>query len=193
ARYQSYQKTAFDQKRVPAVHYDCFEEVWIDETDTQVGTAAKVNANRRKGVIVDKIGENSYLVKLTKSGRYTPVNVGRMYKVLEYDSEDFADPLTLSAKRHIELSKYTNSAARGVMNRSKQRKKRRTNKPQKQLRKKRTHPSKRKAGTKLIPYLPKKKRKLAVLNVEPIPSSNPRKRTRRSHSTSSSKRHGSKL
>ncbi|MCP4991182.1 MAG: hypothetical protein GY928_35540 [Colwellia sp.] len=116
-----------------------------------------------------------------------------MYKVLEYDSEDFADPLTLSAKRHIELSKYTNSAARGVMNRSKQRRKRRTNKPQKQLRKKRTHPSERKAGAKLIPYLPKKKRKLAVLNVEPTPPSNPRKRNRRSHGTSSSKTQGSKL
>ncbi len=59
------------------------------------------------------------MVRLTKSDRYTPVNVRRIYKELERVSEDFADPLTLSAKRHMELCKYINSAARSVMIRNK--------------------------------------------------------------------------
>ena len=63
----------------------------------------KLPINRVHGVIVDKIGDNAYTLRLSKSHRYVPVNVSQIYKILpvKADESKSNDGLTNSARTHI--------------------------------------------------------------------------------------------
>ena len=67
----------------------------------------KLPINRIHGVIVDKIGDNAYTLRLSKSHKYVPVNVSQIYKELpvEADMTKSNDGLTKSARAHIQTGK----------------------------------------------------------------------------------------
>ncbi|MCP4984934.1 MAG: hypothetical protein GY928_02360 [Colwellia sp.] len=54
---------------------------------------------------MDKIGDNAYVVKLKKDGRYIPVNVSRMYQTLRVNADRNRRPGTASARRHARASR----------------------------------------------------------------------------------------
>jgi len=103
ATYQAHQKRIFDQKRTKPLHFPPNANVAVDTTDAHTGNAAKLPLNRDIGTIIDKIGDNAYVVKLLKDGRYMPVNVARMYRILPM-KDDFKRGSSASARRHAKAS-----------------------------------------------------------------------------------------
>ena len=106
-RYNAQRKIDYDKHRIPPTKYYNGDEVWIDADERQVGNLKKLPINRVHGVIVDKIGDNAYTLRLSKSHRYVPVNVSQIYKILpvEADMTKSNDGLTKSARAHIQTGK----------------------------------------------------------------------------------------
>ena len=103
-RYNAQRKVDYDKHRIPPTEYYNGDEVWIDADERHVGNVKKLPINRVHGVIVDKIGDNAYTLRLSKSHKYVPVNVSQIYKELpvEADETKSNDGLTKSARAHIQ-------------------------------------------------------------------------------------------
>ena len=113
-RYNARRKIDYDKNRIPATHYYDGDEVWIDADERKVGNKRKLPINRVKGVIVDKIGDNAYTLRLTQSGKYVPVNVSQIYKELPVEDDSTKtsmDGLTKSARAHIETGQKVGAKA----------------------------------------------------------------------------------
>ena len=86
-KYNKSQKQQYDKKRVPATKYVNKQVVWVDWSQGQVGNLAKLPINRRRAVIIDKIGDNVYVVRYA-NGKVAPVNVERIYTITEKDDNN---------------------------------------------------------------------------------------------------------
>jgi len=105
-KYNQYRKSLYDEHRAPPTHYLSGEHVKIDWSSGMVGNKAKLSINRREAEIIDRIGENAYIVRYVDNGYYQPVNVDRMYKMIQSNVSKITDePMTVSASRHEAESK----------------------------------------------------------------------------------------
>ena len=86
-KYDTKRKEIYDRKREPASHYGPNQEVWVDVSVGKVGNAQKLGINRKRAIIVDQIGENTYVVEYN-DGKVEPVNVERMYTVIRKSNND---------------------------------------------------------------------------------------------------------
>ena len=78
-KYDAARKRSFDRKRVPAIHYKVNEVVYVDTRAGQQGNARKLPINRKRGRILDKIGQNVFVIRYD-DGEIDKVNVARIYK-----------------------------------------------------------------------------------------------------------------
>ena len=129
-RYNAQRKVDYDKHRIPPTEYYNGDEVWIDADERHVGNVKKLPINRVHGVIVDKIGDNAYTLRLSKSHRYVPVNVSQIYKILpvEADETKSNDGLTKSARAHIQTGQTVAAKYNDRVRKVKQAKERRKRK-----------------------------------------------------------------
>ena len=99
ARYNKDRKRLYDSRRIQPTHYSNLERVGVDWYVTTEGNARKLAINQRIAEIIDKVGENAYIVRYVDTGHYQPVNVDRLYKMIEI--KDDPDGLTKSGRRHL--------------------------------------------------------------------------------------------
>ena len=79
-------KKQFDSKRVPPRRYRVNQDIYVDQSVGKVGNSKKLGINRKHGIIMDKIGANTYVVRYD-DGRTEPVNVERMYTISVIDAK----------------------------------------------------------------------------------------------------------
>ena len=82
-KYDRERKKQYDKTRVAATYYAPNQDVYVDTSVGKVGNRRKLPINRKKGTIIDQIGENAYTVKYYDDGKVEPVNVERMYIINE--------------------------------------------------------------------------------------------------------------
>ena len=87
-KYDAKRKEIYDRKREPSSHYKPNQEVWIDKSVGKVGNAQKLGINRKRGFVIDQIGENTYVVEYADDKKIEPVNVERMYTVHRESNND---------------------------------------------------------------------------------------------------------
>ena len=86
-KYDAKRKEVYDRNRVAATHYGPNQEVWIDISVGKVGNAQKLGINRKRGIIIDQIGENTYVVEYDDK-TVEPVNVERIYTIHRESNND---------------------------------------------------------------------------------------------------------
>ena len=67
-------------------HYVDGQEVWVDVSVGKVGNERKLGINRKRGIIIDKISQNAYIVKYD-DGKVEPMNVDRLYTLSKVERE----------------------------------------------------------------------------------------------------------
>ena len=77
-KYDTKRKQYYDENRIPASKYQVGQEIYVDVSVGKVGNVAKLGVNRKRAIIMDPIGENSYTVKFD-DGKISAVNVERIY------------------------------------------------------------------------------------------------------------------
>ena len=78
-KYNAARKRDFDRGRVPAVHYKVNDIVYVDTRSGRHGNARKLPINRKRGRVLDKVGENVFVIRYD-DGDIDKVNVQRIYK-----------------------------------------------------------------------------------------------------------------
>ena len=96
-KYNLAQKERYDKQRKVPVQYAPNEAVIVDMTPRMVGNKRKLRINKHRGVIIDKIGDNAYVVKLDDTNKYMPVNVSQIYRLSVKPSNQSILP---SMKKH---------------------------------------------------------------------------------------------
>ena len=80
AKYDTKRKADYDAQRLPASNYNPGDTVFIDVSVGKVGNKKKLGINRKRGTIIDQIGDNVYTIQYD-NGKIEPVNVDRLYTV----------------------------------------------------------------------------------------------------------------
>ena len=80
-RYDEYRKQYYDKNRKPAKEYKRGEEVMVDFNQGVSGNKKKLDINRRRGIVVDKLNDNSYMIKYKDSDKLEGVNIKRIFKL----------------------------------------------------------------------------------------------------------------
>ena len=80
AEYDKRRKAKYDSHRVASTQYKPGDVVFIDCDVGKVGNKRKLGINRKRAIIVDQIGDNSYSIRY-QDGKIEPVNVDRLYTV----------------------------------------------------------------------------------------------------------------
>jgi len=78
-KYDKERKKYYDKNRKKSKEYKKGDNVIIDNTQRVVGNKRKLDINRDKGVIMEKINNNSYLVKNSK-GEFKKINITHIYQ-----------------------------------------------------------------------------------------------------------------
>ena len=100
-KYGQKMKRNFDSKRDPPRRYRVNQDIYVDQAVGKVGNQKKLGINRKHGIIMDKIGSNTYVVRYD-DGRTEPVNVERMYSISMIDAKP---SVRLSNHKHLRRSR----------------------------------------------------------------------------------------
>ena len=73
--------------------------VYVDIAVGKVGNERKLSINRKRGIIMDKISENTYVAKYD-DGRLEPVNVDRLYTISYATKQEVAQNKTRTHKKN---------------------------------------------------------------------------------------------
>ena len=96
-RYDTQRKRYFDKKRTSPDQYRNGDHVVVDTTAAKVGNKAKLNINRKRAVIIDKMNDNSYVVRYT-DGKKEAVNIKRIYR---FQPQEQHQKSTRNSKRRV--------------------------------------------------------------------------------------------
>ena len=96
-RYDTQRKRYFDKKRTSPDQYRNGDHVVVDTTAAKVGNKAKLNINRKRAVIIDKMNDNSYVVRYT-DGKKEAVNIKRIYR---FQPQEQHQKSTTNSKRRV--------------------------------------------------------------------------------------------
>ena len=75
-RYDEQRKRYFDKKRSEPTKYEKGDKVVVDTTAAKVGNKAKLNINRKRAVIIDKMNDITPAVKYSNLGILSLMKVG---------------------------------------------------------------------------------------------------------------------
>ena len=97
-QYEESMKRAYDRSRESPTHYPPGQVIYVDFAVGTVGNRRKMAINRKRGVIIDKISSNAYVVAYD-DGKIEPVNVDRLYTIRTIKKSP--KPKTKTDKRFI--------------------------------------------------------------------------------------------